>query len=282
MFGTGSTEHARITSAGNMTVTGTVTGTSFNSITGLASVAPLIDGIAAVGSSTLAARQDHVHPTDTTRAATNQTMYIGTTALAINRASAAQALTGITSIDGSATRIAVADTRAVDDQPQGKTGTSVSVDFKNNSAVSSPPVASSGSYSHVMTVAGWDVGGSGGWPAQVSFGDGLAIRQATSATVWGPWRTILNSNNYNTYSPTLTGTGASGSWGISVTGSAATLTTARTINGVSFNGSANIMVPSLYDAACKRITNPGGAEYTAGTSTITGAIAITLPVGMVN
>lgn len=40
-----------------------------------------------------------------------------------------------------------------------------------------------------------------------------------------------------------TGTGATGSWGISVTGNAATATTlqtARTINGTSFNGSANI------------------------------------------
>ena len=31
---------------------------------------------------------------------------------------------------------------------------------------------------------------------------------------------VLNSANYNSYSPTLTGTGASGTWGISVTGSA--------------------------------------------------------------
>ena len=41
-------------------------------------------------------------------------------------------------------------------------------------------------------------------------------------------------------SPSKTGTGATGSWGISVSGSAATLTTARTIWGQSFNGSANI------------------------------------------
>jgi hypothetical protein len=38
--------------------------------------------------------------------------------------------------------------------------------------------------------------------------------------------------------PSPTGTGASGAWNIS----AATLTTARTINGVSFNGSANITI----------------------------------------
>lgn len=48
---------------------GVATGTSFNSITGLATVAPLIDGTAAVGTSTLTARQDHRHPTDTTRQA---------------------------------------------------------------------------------------------------------------------------------------------------------------------------------------------------------------------
>jgi hypothetical protein len=44
---------------------GVATGTSFNSITGLASVAPLVAGTAAVGTSTLTARQDHVHPVQT-------------------------------------------------------------------------------------------------------------------------------------------------------------------------------------------------------------------------
>jgi hypothetical protein len=45
--------------------------------------------------------------------------------------------------------------------------------------------------------------------------------------------------------PSKTGTGASGSWGISVTGNAATATklaTARNINGVAFDGTANITV----------------------------------------
>ena len=61
-----------------------------------------MNGTQAAGTSDLYARADHVHPTDTSRAATNQTMFIGTTSFAINRASAAQSLTGITSIDGSA------------------------------------------------------------------------------------------------------------------------------------------------------------------------------------
>lgn len=51
---------------------GVATGTSFNSITGLASVAPLAPAVTAeVGTSTLAARQDHVHPTNFTATATD-------------------------------------------------------------------------------------------------------------------------------------------------------------------------------------------------------------------
>lgn len=36
--------------------------------------------------------------------------------------------------------------------------------------------------------------------------------------IWSSWKTILDSGNYNTYSPTLTGTGASGTWGINISG----------------------------------------------------------------
>jgi hypothetical protein len=38
------------------------------------------------------------------------------------------------------------------------------------------------------------------------------------------WRTFLDSSNYNSYSPTLTGTGASGNWGINITGTASNIT----------------------------------------------------------
>lgn len=51
---------------------------------------------------------------------------------------------------------------------------------------------------------------------------------------------ILHAANYNDYAPTKTGTGASGTWGISISGGAAKLTTARTIWGQSFNGTANV------------------------------------------
>lgn len=66
-------------------------------------------------------------------------------------------------------------------------------------------------------------GYSGGWGAQIWLDDGsgaasMRIRNRSSATAWNPWRQVLTENNYNSYAPTLTGTGASGTWGINVTG----------------------------------------------------------------
>ena len=55
----------------------------------------------------------------------------------------------------------------------------------------------------------------GVWHTQFGFG---------STTSWGTPYLFLDSNNFNSYSPTLTGTGASGTWGISVSGNAATAT----------------------------------------------------------
>lgn len=57
------------------------------------------------------------------------------------------------------------------------------------------------------------------------------------------WQEVLHYGNYNSYAPTLTGTGASGTWGINISGNAATATrlqTARTIWGQSFDGTGNI------------------------------------------
>ena len=55
--------------------------------------------------------------------------------------------------------------------------------------------------------------------------------------------TLIHSGNYNSYAPTLTGTGASGTWGISISGNAATATNADTLDGYH----ADIMVKSYVD-----------------------------------
>ena len=57
---------------------GVATGTSFNSITGLSSTNPLMNGTVAIGTGTTAARADHVHASDTTRAALSGATFTGT------------------------------------------------------------------------------------------------------------------------------------------------------------------------------------------------------------
>ena len=88
------------------------------------------------------------------------------------------------------------DSRAVDDTPAAKTNQGLTLDFKQVGSVANPPVAANGTYAHILTAAGW-TDASGGRPSQLSFGDGLAIRQATSDTAWGPWRTVWHSGNFN-------------------------------------------------------------------------------------
>ncbi len=134
--------------------------------------------------------------------------------------------------------------------PQTTTSTSVGVDnsescigYITNTLLGSPDGAL---YSHVYSEM---------WKHQIQ-GDyrtgQIALRGKNNGT-WQAWRTVLDSGNYNNYSPTKTGTGASGSWGISITGNAASATKleeARTIalsgavtgTATSFDGSANIAI----------------------------------------
>jgi hypothetical protein len=51
----------------------------------------------------------------------------------------------------------------------------------------------------------------------------MYFRNKTDSTTWTSWKTVLSSQNYNSYSPTLGGTGASGTWGINITGNSATV-----------------------------------------------------------
>jgi len=192
-------------------------------------------------------------------------------------------------INGSIVGLNFADTREVNDLPQQKLRNSITADFKANTSVGGPPVTASSTYSHIVTVAGWNsIEGSGGWPTQLSIGaDGIAYRQATTATTWGAWNSTVNTSGNQTiagaktFSSTITGsisgnagtvtngvyttgsyadpawitsinysklTGTVPTWNQNTTGSAATLTTGRTIGmtgdvtwtSASFNGSANV------------------------------------------
>lgn len=53
-------------------------------------------------------------------------------------------------------------------------------------------------------------------------------------TASGAFNTLLHSGNYNSYAPKLDGTGATGTWGINISGNAATATDADTLDGVHY------------------------------------------------
>ena len=98
----------------------------------------------------------------------------------------------------------------------------------------------------------WD--NNGGWDTQLAITNvdaDLQTRSQESGT-WGDWKTFLNEKNYTNYAPTKTGSGATGTWPISVSGSATKLATPHSINvsgtgltgtAKNFDGSGNITIP---------------------------------------
>lgn len=129
-----------------------------------------------------------------------QTMYIGTTAHALNRASASEALTGITSIDGSAAKWTTARNLAGN-----SVDGSANVAFANN-----------------FIVQGTSDAGLSGAQFMGALGTGI-VKNTTSTGVLS----IAVAGDF----PTLNQ---------NTTGSAATLTTSRNIWGQAFNGSTSI------------------------------------------
>ena len=95
-------------------------------------------------------------------------------------------------------------------------------DFKQNATNG---LADGGTYNGVRTFRkyGNTTDWSGGNANQLGVTDNGNLWMRTgSAAAWGSWTKFLHSGNYNSYSPTLTGGGASGTWGINITGSVTT------------------------------------------------------------
>ena len=100
--------------------------------------------------------------------------------------------------------------------------------------VTSGVVGGTGAYAGVMTYVPWTgtTASTGDSSYQLAFMNltgsngtglpGLRIRKGIDST-WGTWYTLLHAGNYNSYAPSLTGTGASGDWGINITGNAVTV-----------------------------------------------------------
>lgn len=74
--------------------------------------------------------------------------------------------------------------------------------------------------------SGSDVGGGVAFGVNRQALGAYIMRSPSSRDSWSESAELLHSSNYNTFVPTKTGTGASGTWGISITGNAATATKA--------------------------------------------------------
>lgn len=96
----------------------------------------------------------------------------------------------------------------------------------------------------------WAQGGSNLWWSYVDTGgttlnwyNSVAVQNVMSLTTSGALNTagaitqngsqVLTAGNYTSYAPTLTGSGASGTWGINITGNAATATNASNTSSIS-------------------------------------------------
>lgn len=96
-----------------------------------------------------------------------------------------------------AASVTVIDTRNAVESPGDLTDYRATFAFKYVANVGNPPVAVGKGYAHILTVNGWKSDGTGGWPTQISFGDGLAVRAGTGATTWGAWRTVWHDGNFS-------------------------------------------------------------------------------------
>jgi hypothetical protein len=91
---------------------------------------------------------------------------------------------------------------------------------------------------------------------------------STGSIIWSIAETDPVWTAQKTFYATSTGSNASGTWGINITGNAATATalqTSRTINGIGFNGTSNITLPTV---------NTTGDQTIGGNKTFTGDITV--------
>ena len=101
------------------------------------------------------------------------------------------------------------------------------------------------------------------------------------------WNTLLHSNNYTSYTVKKDGTGATGTWGIDITGNAATATKATK------DGNGNIITNTYLPLSGGTLTGtlgksnnyifkPNGGDFRTRTEVYNGAICISFPTNIGN
>ena len=101
----------------------------------------------------------------------------------------------------------------------------------------------------------------------------LYYKRITAGSVQnGGWVKVLDSLNYNSYAPTKTGGGASGTWGISVTGNSATATKLQTPRNIQI-GNTSKQVDGSKDVSWN-LSEIGAAAASHNHTSLTGVTSI--------
>ena len=129
------------------------------------------------------------------------------------------------------------DNRSTNTTPTSYSNNFVFRGLKNNSTIGID--TKNGTYSYLVGLKGWS-DKSGGGTHELAFNDGGIFRRnsTSSADTWGNWLKLLDSSNYSDYTVKKDGTGATGTWGINISGNAATATSATTAGSATSAGSA--------------------------------------------
>lgn len=108
----------------------------------------------------------------------------------------------------------------------------------------------------IVVSFGWSASyGAQMWLDDGSGEGGMKIRNRNGGTTWNPWRQVLTENNYTNYTVSKTGSGASGTWSISISGNAATATNADKLDG--YHASSFGMNYNVGNANLNAQTNSG-------------------------
>ena len=179
-------------------------------------------------------------------------------------------------------RIKLSDDRAK--YPGQLTGNEISSIFGGFMQNSTLGIYNFGDYSDVLVIRSYtdSSGGNdnaiifnkntrGVWHTQFGFG---------STTSWGTPYLFLDSNNFNKYTPTLTGIGANGTWEINITGNAATATNADKLDGIDSTGFLRYYNSNVAPSNVDIVNTP---SYVWTVSTTGGSVStVTKPSGIDN
>ena len=112
--------------------------------------------------------------------------------------------------------VTVGDKRSIATVPTDYVNALIFQGLKNSSTIGSP---STDTYSYLVGLRGW-TDSSGGNTHEFAFNNSGVYRRQGATDTWGSWMKLIDSVNYTDYTVKKDGTGATGTWGINISGTA--------------------------------------------------------------